>query len=751
MAFRRRTFLLSLVFLGLAGVSLTAQAQAVLHGRVTDDTGAPLPNANVYVHETAQGAATDEDGRYRLASLPAGTYTVAVSAIGFQTVDKRLALEKGETRTWNVSMTTDVMRQEEVVVTGTMRETHVKESPVKVDVVGSERLQKGKTSSNFMDLIGSVGGLTTQLNCGVCGTNAIRVNGVEGANTAVLVDGMPIMGPLASVYGLNGISPSIIDQVEVIKGPQSTLYGTQALGGVVNVLTKNPANTPTFSADAYAKSTREGSVTLAASPQKGRFEGFVSGTAVRMENAFDDNGDGFSDAPRQSRLSLFGKGTLSGKDGEPRASAGLKLYGENRTGGPPNFTDDLRGSDEIYGESIYTRRAELMAEAWPSGVDRRLRLSGALTYHDQDSYYGTEHYVGTQKIAFGQATWSQEVAEPLQVLTGVSTRYDVYNDNTPATTTAERRFIPGVFGQGEYTVGALTMLGGLRFDHHGEHGIVTAPRVSAKYSPTEATTMRTSAGTGFRVVNVFTEDHAALTGSREVVFEDDLAPERSRSVTASVEHIFPLGAAPLTLSIDGFYTRFSNKIIPNYDRSPNLIVYKNLDGFSVTRGFSVALNQNFTAVPLAYNTSVTVTDVYTQERGDRRSVTYAPDFTGSVGATYAFRSIGTEVEYAGRLTGPKRMPDYYVERFGRDRWSPTHTTHDLKVTTEFLDVNGPTGMGVEAYVSVENLLDYTQGSPLVDASAPFDRDDNGKPFDTIYTWGPIVGRTVSVGMRVNVR
>ncbi|WP_199774241.1 TonB-dependent receptor [Salinibacter altiplanensis] len=132
-------------------------------------------------------------------------------------------------------------------------------------------------------------------------------------------------------------------------------------------------------------------------------------------------------------------------------------------------------------------------------------------------------------------------------------------------------------------------------------------------------------------------------------------------------------------------------------------------------------------------------------------MTYAPDFTGSVGATYAFRAIGTEVEYAGRLTGPKRMPDYYVERFGRDRWSPTHTTHDLKVTTEFLDVNGPTGMGVEAYVSVENLLDYTQGSPLVDASAPFDRDDNGKPFDTIYTWGPIVGRTVSVGMRVNVR
>ncbi len=228
---RPQSVLLGLVLLGLAGASSAVEAQAVLHGRVTDAAGTPIPNANVYVNETAQGVATDEDGRYRLTSLSAGTYTMTVSAIGFQTVKERLALEKGETRAWNVSLTTEVVRQDEVVVTGTMRETYVKESPVQVDVVGTDRLQQGRASSNFMDLIGSVGGLTTQLNCGVCGTNAIRVNGVEGANTAVLIDGMPIMGALASVYGLNGISPSIIDQVEVIKGPQSTLYGTQALGG----------------------------------------------------------------------------------------------------------------------------------------------------------------------------------------------------------------------------------------------------------------------------------------------------------------------------------------------------------------------------------------------------------------------------------------------------------------------------------------------------------------------------------------
>ena len=746
----RRSLLVSLIVLSVLSMPAVAQDRPVVQGTVTDDTGAPLPGAHVVVKGTSTGVATSADGTYRLASITAGTHTVVVSAVGFRTVTKNIELADDEKRTWDVTLASTVVQREEVVVTGTMRETYVKESPVTVDVVSSERLEQGQSSANLMDLIGSVGGLSTQLNCGVCGTNAIRVNGVEGANTAVLIDGMPVMGALASVYGLNGISPSIIDQVEVLKGPQSTLYGTQALGGVVNIITKNPANTPTLSADVYAKSTQEGSINLAASPQKGRFKGFVSGNAVRMENDIDDNGDGFSDVAKRSRIALFGKGTVTGKHGEQRLNVAAKVYGENRTGGPPAFRDDLRGSDRVYGESIYTRRAELLTEFRPPGLDERLRLRGAFTYHDQDSYYGTEHYVGTQHVAFGQATWAQPVTASLRVLGGVSARYDVYDDNTPATTTAERRFIPGVFGQAEYTVGDVTLLGGLRFDHHDEHGLVTAPRASAKYSPSERTTARASVGTGFRVVNVFTEDHAALTGSRELVFAEELAPERSRSVTASVEHIVPFGGHPLTVSVDGFYTRFSNKIIPNYDRDPDLIVYENLDGFSVTRGFTVGLNQNFTTFPVSYNASFTLSDVYTDENGDREAVTYAPDFTGNLGLTYSVSSIRTTVEYTGSLTGPKRMPDLYVETFGRDRWSPTFTTHDLKVTKTFRDVNGADGVGVDAYLSVENVFDYTQGTPLVGQNDPFGRQDD-KPFDTIYTWGPVLGRTFSVGVRMQMR
>lgn len=735
--------LLFILFL-IPGVAFAQSGK--IKGTVSSQ-GQPVPGANVALQKIQKGAATDQHGKFTIPNVKSGTYQLVVSAIGYKEHKQEITVKSSETVKITIELEQKTEELGEVVVTGTMRERFVRDSPVKVAVVTPKRLNRSKMSSNIMDLIDNVNGLSTQLNCGICGTNAIRINGVEGPNTAVLIDGMPIMGALASVYGLNGISPSIIDQVEVIKGPQSTLYGTQALGGVVNIITKNPKTTPTFSADMYAKSTEETNIDLAASPKVGRFNGFVSGNVLRMENYFDHNGDDFNDVAKRSRISIFGKGTLEGTNGEQRLNLAAKYYNENRTGGVKEFSDDLRGSDQIYGESIYTRRAELMTDYRPTGLDEQLKVSGALTYHNQDSYYGTEHYDAEQGIIFGQTTWDQSLSEELQLLIGATARYQIYNDNTPATSEGtNRRFIPGIFTQSELSLNNLIILGGLRVDHHKEHGFVTAPRLSAKYSPGKNTTFRASGGTGFRVVNVFTEDHAALTGSREIVFTEDLDPERSRSVTASVEHIIPFKANPLTVSLDGFYTHFSNKIIPDYDQDPNLIVYENLDGYSVTRGFSVDLDQNFTALPFSYNLSFTFMDVFTQENGEQQALTYAPDFTGSWGATYKLRNWNMEIGYTGNLVGPKRMPDNYVRNFGRNRWSPTYTKHDLKITKEFTNVNSANGLGIEAYISVENMFDYTQGSPLVDASTPF-----SPQFDTIYTWGPIIGRTLSVGARLNIR
>lgn len=738
--------ILLLLFLIIPYLGWTQNQTGEIRGTVTSK-GEIVIGANIGIPDLQKGAATDANGFYQIKNIPSGTYTLEVSSVGFRKYSERVEVQAGEILKMNIELEESTLELDQVVITGTMRKTYAKDSPVKVSVIKSEQLQQGKISANIMDLISSVNGLSTQLNCGVCGTNAIRINGVEGPNTAVLIDGMPIMGALASVYGLNGISPSIIDQVEVIKGPQSTLYGTHALGGVVNIITKNPATTPTFSADIYAKSTEEGNVNLAYSPKIGQFEGFLSGNVVRLENYFDKNGDDFNDLVKQSRVSLFGKGTLLGENMEERLNVATKFYTENRTGGVREFSDKLRGSNQIYGESIYTNRFELMTDYRPGGLNEQLRFSGAVTYHEQDSYYGTDWYDAQQSIYFLQSTWDQPIGDHFKLLSGTTIRYETYNDNTPATSDgSDLRWIPGIFSQGELAAGDFTFVSGLRIDHHSEHGYVAAPRLSTKFSPTDLTTFRASAGTGFRVVNVFTEDHAALTGSREVVFNEDLDPERSKSITASLEQIIPFGTNPMTVSFDGFYTHFSNQIIPDYDQDPNLIIYENLDGFSVTRGFSVDLEQNFTAIPFSYNASITIMDVFTEEDRQKEALEYAPDYTGAYGVTYNIRALDISLGYNGNLVGPKRMPNNYVEDFGLDEWSPAYSTHDLKITKEFTSVNSPNGIGFETYISAENIFNYTQGSPLVAPNDPF-----GDEFDTIYTWGPIVGRTFSMGARINLR
>ncbi len=745
----KMTRLLLFTILFVPGYSLVVYGQSdtgTVKGKITSKSQS-IAGANVGIPEIQKGNATDQNGEYIIEGIPAGTYVLQATAVGFEKVTKEVNVRAGSSTELDIQLKESLLELDQMVVTGTMRKTYVQESPVKVSVMKAEQLQQGKTSANIMDLISSVNGLSTQLNCGVCGTNSIRINGVEGPNTAVLIDGMPIMGALASVYGLNGISPSIIDQIEVIKGPQSTLYGTQALGGVINIITKNPALTPAFTADVYAKSTREGNVNVAYSPRFGRFEGFISGNVLHLENYIDKNEDNFNDLVKQSRVSLFAKGAMLGKNMEQRLNVAAKYYSENRTGGLEAFNENLRGSDQIYGESIYTNRFEFMTDYRPAGLNEQLQFRGAITYHDQDSYYGTDWYDAQQGIIFGQMTWDQPIGDNFKLLAGSTLRYETYNDNTPATSNGvDRRWIPGIFSQGELKTGDFTFLGGLRVDHHSEHGYVTAPRLSTKYSPTDLTTFRASAGTGFRVVNVFTEDHAALTGSREVVFNEDLDPEQSRSITASLEQIIPFGTNPMTVSLDGFYTHFSNKIIPDYDQDSNLIVYENLDGFSVTRGFSAGLEQNFTALPITYNASITIMNVYTEEDGQRQALAYAPNYTGVLGATYNLRPLDISIGYNGNLVGSKRMPDGYVENFGRDRWSPDYSTHDLKITKEFTNVNSSNGVGFEVYFSAENIFNYTQNSPLVDAGNPF-----GPDFDTIYTWGPILGRTFSIGARLNLK
>jgi outer membrane receptor for ferrienterochelin and colicins len=720
--------MLLLGFLVTAPASLAARDTG-LEGTVVREDGTPLALATVGVSGTERITLTDAVGTFRFPGLPAGDHHLVISAPGYGTLERTVTIPLAAPL--RLVLRVDPVALEAVTVTGTMRRTSVAESPVKVEVVPLRVLQRNATN-DLTQAIQFVNGLNSQVDCGVCYTNNIRINGMEGPYTAVLIDGMPVLGSLASVYGLSGLNPALVQQVEIIKGPASTLYGSEAMAGVVNVITKDPRFAPGVAVDLSGTTGREGNVDFALASEPGDFSGFLSGNVAYNQHFVDQNGDGFSDFPLTRRAVVFGKLDAT-RDGLRRGGLSARYLHEDRFGGVAEWTRQDRGSDQVYGEWIVTNRTEVMG-SWLPGWSDAFRFEGAYTWHDQRSYYGSTRYDGTQHLAFGNLIWGRRVGAH-DLLVGATTRLQHYDDNTRATPGPERRFVPGVMVQDEIRWGrGSSLLTGLRADHHDEHGLILSPRLAIKWEPGERTALRLNAGTGFRVVNLFTEDHAALSGSRDVVIVSELQPERSRSLTLNVNHVMEFGPNPMMIDLDLFHTRFSNRIVPDYDRDPGQIVYDNLDGHAVSRGIGLSFNQNVDFDRFLYSVGVTLQDVYVERDGVREKEFFAPRVRGVGSATWTLRSLPLAFDWTGSITGPMRLPAY-EEPFVRLERSPTWTLHNVQGTWS-------SGQGAEVYLAVKNLLDYVQPSPLVNPEDPF-----SESFDTAWVYGPLRGRHLMLGVR----
>ena len=273
---------------------------------------------------------------------------------------------------------------------------------------------------------------------------------------------------------------------------------------------------------------------------------------------------------------------------------------EDRWGGDMRWNKTYRGGNQIYGESIYTNRSEIVGN-YQLPTNEKMFFSFSFINHDQDSRYGTTSYIANQKIAFGQLTWDKQLGRH-DLLFGSALRYTFYEDNTPATSTLdhtnepEKTWLPGVFIQDEM---ALTdkqkLLLGFRYDHNNIHGNILTPRLAYKWSVNENNIFRVNAGTGFRVVNLFTEDHAALTGARDIIILNDLKPEKSYNFNLNfIKKMYFDSGAFLGLEATAFYTHFTNRIVPDYETNANQIIYDNLDGFAVSKGLSINTNLNYT-------------------------------------------------------------------------------------------------------------------------------------------------------------
>lgn len=738
----------------------SALAQSEISGKVTSE-GQPLPFANVYVESLQKGAITDEDGHYSF-MVSEGKYEVSASFAGYSKVTKTTEVKKPKI-TLNFELVPD-STLDEIVISGTMKPVLRKESPVPVEIYTPTFLKKNPTPSVF-DALQTVNGFRPQLNCNVCNTGDIHINGLEGPYTLVLIDGMPIVSGLSTVYGLSGIPNSLIDQVEIVKGPASSLYGSEAVGGLINVITKLPEHAPKLSVDIFGTTWGEVNMDLGFKQQLGSATALFGANYYNYSNPKDENGDNFTDVTLQDRISVFNKWNFKRKENRMASLAG-RFYYEDRWGGEMQWNPSYRGGDEVYGESIYTVRYELLG-SYQLPVSEKFLFSFSYTDHDQNSVYGDTQYMAKQRIGFGQLTWDKKLGNH-DLLFGAAGRYNFYDDNTPATANdtgnePEEVTIPSLFVQDEYKFNeAHTLLLGARYDYDSRHGSIFTPRLAYRWKFSDDDILRINAGTGFRVVNLFTEDHAALTGAREVVIEGDLDPEQSYNVNLNyLKKIYLNAGHILNFEAFGWYTYFTNAILPDYDTDPNKIIYSNLDGHAVSKGLGLNLDAHFTN-RLKAMIGFTYQDVSSTENGQTTEQMLAEKYSGTWAVTYRIFKYDLAIDYTGNLYGPMRLP-LLGDLDPRPEYSPVWCIQNIQLTYDGLK-------NFEIYGGVKNLLDWTpaKSAPFLIARAndPFDKDvvfDEGGnvvptpnnpyalTFDPNYVYAPNQGIRGFLGVRFTLK
>ena len=751
------------LFLGLLvfACTLSNAKSSRISGKVNSVNGA-ISYANILILKTRIGTSSDTLGNFEINNLTKGSYSIRASAVGYTPVTKAITLSENQAIIVDFDLAANDASLNEVVVTGTLKEVRRLESPVPVEVFSPAFFRKNPTPSIF-EALQNINGVRPQLNCNVCNTGDIHINGLEGPYTMILIDGMPIVSGLSSVYGLSGIPNALIERVEIVKGPASSLYGSEAVGGLINIITKKPQNAPVFSGDIFTTSWQEINTDLGFKFNAGKKAQVLTGiNYFKYGNRIDNNNDNFTDVTQQDRVSLFQKWNFERKESRQFTIAGRYNY-EDRWGGDITWNSSFRGGNRRYAESIYTKRYELIGN-YQLPVKEKLMLAFSYNNHNQNSVYGTTAYLAKQEIAFSQITWDKKISRH-DLLVGAALRYTFYDDNTPATTLSngftnnpDKVWLPGLFVQDEIALSLKhKVLLGFRYDYNSDHGNILTPRLAYKWTINDKNTIRLNAGTGFRVVSLFTEEHAALTGSREVVVTEKLQPERSYNLNLNlVKKIQFNNGSFIGLDASAWHTRFNNQIIPDYLTDSSKIIYSNLQGYAISQGLSANIDLAFVN-GLKLLVGGSLLDVFSKRNNiagseDKNRPLLTEQYTGTWSISYKIKKLNLGLDYTGNIYGPMNLPTL-GEKDPRSKTSPVWSIQNIQLT---FDRNKK----YEIYGGVKNLLNWTPGrrDPYLIARSrdPFNQNEQlnstGEiPFDPGYVYAPNQGIRGFLGIRVNTK
>lgn len=566
-------------------VAIEKNTDANVYGHVINkSSGEHLPFVTIQLKGTTIVTTTDHTGHYFLKNLPEGTFTVVVKMVGYKTQEKKVAIKHDATQELNFALASDDVDLDEVVVSANRNETQRRLAPNLVNVIGG-KLFDITQSTCLAQGLNFQPGVRTEDNCQNCGFTQVRINGLDGHYSQILVDSRPVFSSLNGVYGLEQIPANMIDRVEVVRGGGSALFGASAIGGTINIITKEPIRNSasfghTFMSQGGSNSfdnVTTGNVSLVTDDNKA---GIYAYGQTRTRQGYDYDGDGYTELPELNNQTF---GLNSYLRLSPYSKLSLQYHGihEFRRGG--NKLDQAPHEANIAEQAEHNIQGGGLTYNFYS-PDEKNRLSAYFSFQTtaRKSYYGgigegTDEDIETAENAYGTThnftyvagtqyvhSFDKLLFMPSDLTLGAEYSYDAIKDVILG---YDRNFkqdvrIGSFFFQNEWKNKQWSFLLGGRLDKHNlvEH-VIFSPRANLRFNPTENVNLRITYAGGFRAPQAFDEDlHVGVVGGERLVtvLAKNLKEERSNSFSVSADLYHKFGNVQTNLLIEGFYTDLNN-------------------------------------------------------------------------------------------------------------------------------------------------------------------------------------------------
>ena len=566
-------------------VAIEKNTDANVYGHVINkSSGEHLPFVTIQLKGTTIVTTTDHTGHYFLKNLPEGTFTVVVKMVGYKTQEKKVAIKHDATQELNFALASDDVDLDEVVVSANRNETQRRLAPNLVNVIGG-KLFDITQSTCLAQGLNFQPGVRTEDNCQNCGFTQVRINGLDGHYSQILVDSRPVFSSLNGVYGLEQIPANMIDRVEVVRGGGSALFGASAIGGTINIITKEPIRNSasfghTFMSQGGSNSfdnVTTGNVSLVTDDNKA---GIYAYGQTRTRQGYDYDGDGYTELPELNNQTF---GLNSYLRLSPYSKLSLQYHGihEFRHGG--NKLDQAPHEANIAEQAEHNIQGGGLTYNFYS-PDEKNRLSAYFSFQTtaRKSYYGgigegTDEDIETAENAYGTThnftyvagtqyvhSFDKLLFMPSDLILGAEYSYDGIKDVILG---YDRNFkqdvrIGSFFFQNEWKNKQWSFLLGGRLDKHNlvDH-VIFSPRANLRFNPTENVNLRITYAGGFRAPQAFDEDlHVGVVGGERLVtvLAKNLKEERSNSFSVSADLYHKFGNVQTNLLIEGFYTDLNN-------------------------------------------------------------------------------------------------------------------------------------------------------------------------------------------------